>query len=974
MKRRLFSVLLILGLGLSLLPTTAWADTGDVTKPQLLGTVEEYQSTLDALYDENGLKVVTVGFFSSKGALGTKVGLMDQNGNWVAQPIYDSINPIAADYRVDADGVKHSALTAFTFIGGYTQCVRDGKMGLMNTKGEEVVPCQYDIVQMPSENMVAVYNKVNNDSKDYKYYLGYWDLNKQCEVVKPQKYITNYTNYPIYTHYASGNSLKSTGRQKPSGDYNNIHDFMDGYALVITSMNDNNEFLTATIIDKEGKEVLPKAYSISSVHLQGSYEEYPQKGTYLVIVEKKHQSEYNKNGKTMIEHDYIATGLAGKSGIIIPTAYTRGSYVKMNDKVYQNSLSSPGVYLEANLAVMNVAEVNGTLTPYGRIVFDLMGNVVLSARKDSFTFFPECGVLMAEHELYDAKGKKLASVTDGFMTDGGNGYFFGNIYGEYVLDKKGNDGYFPVTVCAFQSDGRKLDITKRMGWSLRDVKKYSKFSSSGYFWVENNDGKFGLLDFGGKEILPFEYDHVSWESWADQENGYAIVTKNGNQGLIIPTGNVVIMPSYDKVEVWDERTSAVLHKNDKIGLAEISTGKITLAVKYDGLLSFRTEKQLNPDFFGTGACVAFKGQDVVFVDRQGNEVYTRPYSSSQPYLNLTKEAIGGVYYVYEGGIDSRGRLLFPQVDQNDWRLDQIASTVIYQKDGKVYSQKANYLSADYKVKMNVAKDVTLSTEEIMELAMAYKAAFESARKTALANPYTRKAIYDKPVVKFVSTPTKSEYTVGEAFDTAGFSVQEQDIYGDGTDITGEITFDVNGVKIYDGYKFTTAGKKKVNCTYKGKQLNYFTINVYEATEEKELPLADGDYYIMVMDKYISPIGGNNWMELSDKKPSVAFTIKHLKVDKETGHHIYHVMINGKTVNIYGTAGNGAQLYATGGLKYPYEWRIAKYSSFWTMRDSGNQALVVNASGESSENGTKVILWNQTGSAPKHAKLQFIPAD
>ncbi|WP_283674690.1 WG repeat-containing protein [Butyricicoccus sp. Marseille-Q5471] len=173
MKKRLLSTLLTMCIAVGMLPTTAFASTFDPSQPELLGTVSDYQSTLNTMYDENGLRVVNVGFKSSSGDLGVKYGIINRDGNWVAQPIYDKIKPIATDYRLNGGKGARTPATPFYFIGGYVQVVRDGKMGLMNTNGEEVIPCQYDLVQMPSEGMAAVYNKTGSGSTCY---LGYWSL------------------------------------------------------------------------------------------------------------------------------------------------------------------------------------------------------------------------------------------------------------------------------------------------------------------------------------------------------------------------------------------------------------------------------------------------------------------------------------------------------------------------------------------------------------------------------------------------------------------------------------------------------------------------------------------------------------------------------------------------------------------------------------------------------------------------------
>ncbi|MEG2010320.1 MAG: hypothetical protein RR032_07955, partial [Oscillospiraceae bacterium] len=233
-------------------------------------------------------------------------------------------------------------------------------------------------------------------------------------------------------------------------------------------------------------------------------------------------------------------------------------------------------------------------------------------------------------------------------------------------------------------------------------------------------------------------------------------------------------------------------------------------------------------------------------------------------------------------------------------------------------------------------------------------------------------IYDEPVITCTSTPYKLEYNVGEAFDSTGFKAQYQDIYGNGTNITDKFTFDVNGKSIATGYIFKEAGKKTVNCNYKGQKINSFYLNVFEKQAEKDLPLTDGgSYYIKLMGKYITAVNGK-WMELKSEKPEMPFTVKYLGVDKETGHHIYHVIYNKSTVYLDGWA-KGAQLISGGDIEKPHKWRIAKYSDFWTMRDEKDQSMIVNASGSSSKDGTHVIIWQHKGKAPDNAKLQFVPA-
>ena len=71
-----------------------------------------------------------------------------------------------------------------------------------------------------------------------------------------------------------------------------------------------------------------------------------------------------------------------------------------------------------------------------------------------------------------------------------------------------------------------------------------------------------------------------------------------------------------------------------------------------------------------------------------------------------------------------------------------------------------------------------------------------------------------------------------------------------------------------------------------------------------------------------------------------------------------------------TGRDGAQLRTS---NIPHQWRINQNGSFCTIRDYGKQQLLVNAAGEKSANGTKIIVWTVNGSAPDNAKMIFTPA-
>lgn len=171
-----------------------------------------------------------------------------------------------------------------------------------------------------------------------------------------------------------------------------------------------------------------------------------------------------------------------------------------------------------------------------------------------------------------------------------------------------------------------------------------------------------------------------------------------------------------------------------------------------------------------------------------------------------------------------------------------------------------------------------------------------------------------------------------------------------------------------GKAFTTSGVKSVEVRYNDTRVDAFDVNVLP--KDAGTILKDGDYYLQLMGKYIYPVNANGtiWLELSDKKPEKPFTVKLVNYIKDRGP-AYTIHYGGVNIG-QPSSKNGDQLRTAAGT---HVWRINVYSEFITIRDYGNQQLTVNASGASSDNGTKVTVWKYTGSAPEHAKIKAIPA-
>ena len=435
----LFAAILLIGM----MPTTSMAAKPEYTsenEPVYLGTETEYQTTFDTMFDQNDLRKVRVGFYSNNGELNAKYGLVNKYGNFVVHPIYDEIKLYAfnEDYNYN---VEETILPLY-FIDGYTQAVRDGKMGLLNIRGEEVIPCQYDFVSLPSEGMCRVFNDIPNS--DYSY-LGYWNLEQNTEVVKPNKYITLEKNFRIGDSY--------TGKKKPAGDYLAVHDFIEGYAMVFTeARNDVSDIsYMATIIDKNGKEILGKSYFVYDYG--DTYANYPQKGPYLSFQEpvtfkdRTFTKMDDSNWRKTLTFNTYSTGLVGPSGIIIKPTYTTG----VNASPGEASHSIRPARFEINTKNKTIYTEKDYIpdklygTGYG--VIDFNGKELIPFSLNDLRYSEKENAYSSGYTIYTSEYKK--------MNYDGGGVFFINGYNhafKYTGNYNAVESYQPLEYYFVKSD------------------------------------------------------------------------------------------------------------------------------------------------------------------------------------------------------------------------------------------------------------------------------------------------------------------------------------------------------------------------------------------------------------------------------------------------------------------------------------------------------------------------------------------
>jgi hypothetical protein len=906
-----------------------------------IGTEEEYKKTLEAFFDD-GLRKVPVGDRVEDGSLiNIKYGLATSAGRFAAQPIYDKIE---AEYLPVTEDIK---TTETIFVDGYVQATRDGKMGLLDTKGKEVIPCKYDAVGLPVEGISRIIKKSGK-----VYYLGYWSLELGKEIVAPKKYIVSGADataagfpqgYEALSRSAEWSYVDDASdfyKNQSASRFAAQYDFNGGYALVPTGKEeavtqtapegyktkDTKAYLIyAQIIDKKGKEILkggPFPYRYGA--------KYPQAGPYMVyqkLSTKKLTLNTDTAGKVTF-NSHLESGVVGSKGIIIPAQYHGG--IRGNSATGWTPADANMQIIPEFSLVMTAKDVYGgkkeDSARFGVVNLSNETIIPFEGAYEWFQYNSENKVFTGKY-VYRPDGTKIPkSNLAGYDESGNllvaNGYF----------TLRDEERYHNIGVVSIKTGKA---YTHKNLYSKHQVMAYessSNVSANGTLWVNKgsfNDFKWGLVNLQGKVLLPFKYEDVNCgTSWEMEKNGYALVKKKGRWGMVDTKGKEILPCKYKHISETGEGYLSLWDISDKHGIFSLGTRKIMIPCVYPNIIDMRAA------IAGTVPVTIGKSLQAL-VDDKGKEI-------TPAYLYINSPQRGVFSNSNNDSVGPDGRIVFPRSANlamykgKQEFIGDVLTLVV--KDGKV-----GYVGASRLVR-----------------------AGQDLSTTPPVKPDPMPRLNSEVKYYMVDYPGKQVYKKGEAFEIDGLIAHTEDTDGVRKVLdNSKMYFMVSGtVKVTDGYQFTSAGDKVMECYYDGVKTGFsITIKVLDPASVGDL-LDNGTYTISVYGKNLRLVDG--YMEISDTKPAQKVTIELVNYDADRGP-MYYVMTEDGEYIAQPSSTSGDQLITS---HVPHPWRINKYSSFCTIRDYGKQKLLVNASGQKSSNGTKIIVWSSTGSAPDNAKLIF----
>jgi len=469
-----------------LLPFIQWKVIGEKQRTLLTMEYEDVRPVHPALYS-----------YQIEG----KVGLLNEKGGRLTQPLYDEIEPFAKDMAVvrekDSYGVintKGNVIIPLQYekidIDSTTQLVRirsKGKWGVLNKANRTIVPAQYDSVRVQKYGMFTA-------RKDTTWRL----LDASGQHVGNQTYtrlgdIQNLYAVAYKQHQAGLVNLRGTWAIEPVFD--NIKIINEYLAQYYTG---DRSGLVSILT----KQMLVEADMVEPIH------------NYLRIVAKGKYGVWNAQGKEVVPIRYDFISDFTEDSVLTVFQQKKKGLINLRGKV----ILPPSLLYEELLVMKNERVGVKIHNKYGFV--DKNGKLRIANRYEGIGNFSE----------------NMAA----FMIRGKWGF----------IDKAENIVVQPNYEAVGQFEHGLAPVKKNGRWGLADKngKEILKCGYDGVNWqptgryVISFNGKKGLADATGREIFPSKYDLLT-----DNGNGFVMLGKNGKLGLSDTRGYDVLPVIYDRL-------------------------------------------------------------------------------------------------------------------------------------------------------------------------------------------------------------------------------------------------------------------------------------------------------------------------------------------------------------------------------------------------------------------------------------------
>ena len=344
----------------------------------------------------------------------------------------------------------------------------------------------------------------------------------------------------------------------------------------------------------------------------------------------------------------------GKGETVVPPQYGRVEY--LSDRWQY------GIYVEkADPVNADFKSNDGTAYSVAHYDFYYRGQKVLTLGRDQFDGVSTYGYAYGDYLLLrDAERSIRAYDKTGSVS------YSGSIESTSEFDGWRTYTHIPtgkaafVSGCSLSSDEVKQDLMPDGGvyYDLQgNTLKLDNFYSSVYRFEGNyarveRQGKYGLINREGKEVIPCEFDSSTSYEWPAQYEkfGYVVASVNGKMCFVNADGQITYQSPYDE--------SVIKGSNGIIRYLQDLTGEYILLTPEGGQLEKRY-KEYPQLFTGSPVCTVVEDDGSISVI----DVYGRTIANHVVNSNYSSQYMTG-----------SGHLLFIFVGNNQYAVYKINAT------------------------------------------------------------------------------------------------------------------------------------------------------------------------------------------------------------------------------------------------------------------------------------------------------------
>jgi len=459
---------------------------------------------------------------------GEKFGFMNDEGKEITPYVYDHASP---------------------FNEGLACVMKDGKYGFINVDGIEIIPLIYDNANSFSEGLAYFemndkYGFINKDGEEV--------FLLDCDSISSFK-----EGMAFYSVNGKYGFIDAAGTSVIDHIYDDVSFFERGLAVV-------RKGIYVGVIDRAGNEILPIIYTSASIN-----------ESYIVIMKDDVIDYYDFSGKKIynddgqIEHisdDYYIYKIDGKSGVsdkygndVLPSVYEQIEYIE-NSNLFIVSKDEKYGIIDDKGELKVPFLYDGIYTPYNKNGINNNHTYVMVRLND------KSGILSLENftETISPVYDSINAFCEGYAIAYDSGYGIIDEYGNVILPFGTYDYINSISdkLICLRKDGNNY-LAKNSGEIISE-KIYedclNQFSKAGDFLIFEENGKVGLINNNGIEIVSARYRDIA-----------------GYSGEIYNSRNSFIATDYDDVI---RNHIIVVSESESIALSEVVlTNQITPRIK-----------------------------------------------------------------------------------------------------------------------------------------------------------------------------------------------------------------------------------------------------------------------------------------------------------------------------------------------------------------------------------------------------------